>query len=300
MDSIIASARTSPDDYDHSASEASGQKAGTPISSTTQSSTLKRDDSASKDSSPKAKSPRTVVIVGGGKSAQDLSTYLATQNVDVTVVCNELDLFLASPKPLPGAIRQSRFLSVFWPTIDLKTRLDVEERSFKTYSIPEGSPLRNTASLFWDTRTGDDGVRRNDSFPGLASEGKIRIISPAYVTAFDGDSVALSTGERIEAASVIAATGFTSSWDGVFEEKDALDIGLTQVVSPESLEQYSWDYRSLSDPPKSGPSKSNSGGRLIASGLYKGLVPAKRITMRDFVVNGAIVSIVYFFRLTSP
>ena len=90
---------------------------------------------------------------------------------------------------------------------------------FETYSIPKSSPLRNTASVFWDTRTGDDGVRRSDSFPGLANGGKIRIISPAYVTRFDGDSVVLTTGERIEPAAVVTATGFKSSWDGIFEGK---------------------------------------------------------------------------------
>ncbi|KAJ2918725.1 hypothetical protein MD484_g1698, partial [Candolleomyces efflorescens] len=225
MDSIIASARTLAHDIDHAASESSVRKDGAPISLTTQPAPTSHDGLAHNDVRSRGQSTKTVVVVGGGKSAQDIATYLAIQNVDVTVVCNELDLFLASPKPLSVAVRQSRFLSVFWPTIELKTRLE------------------------------------------------------------------LSTGERVEAASVIASTGFTSSWDGVFDEKDALDIGLIHAINPEALERYSWNYKSLSNPPKPGPSKSNSGGDVLASGLYKGLVPAKRINMKDFAVNGAIYSV---------
>jgi hypothetical protein len=71
MDSIIASARTSPDDFDHPAPESSVRKAGTPISSNIQLNATKHDGLASKDVSPRGQSTRTVVVVGGGKSAQE-------------------------------------------------------------------------------------------------------------------------------------------------------------------------------------------------------------------------------------
>ena len=49
-----------------------------------------------------------VVIVGGGKSAQDIAAYLANERRKVTMVCPDFDAFTAREKPLPDFIRKSR------------------------------------------------------------------------------------------------------------------------------------------------------------------------------------------------
>ncbi|EDR01729.1 uncharacterized protein LACBIDRAFT_310470 [Laccaria bicolor S238N-H82] len=58
--------------------------------------------------------PRRVLVVGGGKSAQDISAYLANQGISTTIIYEKADMFLAVPKPLPKAVRQSR-LSLYLP-----------------------------------------------------------------------------------------------------------------------------------------------------------------------------------------
>ena len=93
---------------------------------------------------------------------------------------------------------------------------------FKTAGIPSNSPLRNAASLYWDTRINDEGVPQSNGFHALAVTGRIQIFSPARVAGYghDGLSVLLDDGRAIPASAVIVGTGFKSSWpaflDGVY------------------------------------------------------------------------------------
>lgn len=73
--------------------------------------------------------------------------------------------------------------------------------------------------MFWDVRYGDEGVPREDGFPALALQGKIELIVPAHVTEYYEDGVVLDTGEKVQAAAVILATGYKSSWDAIFDGK---------------------------------------------------------------------------------
>ncbi|KAJ3527639.1 hypothetical protein NMY22_g9712 [Coprinellus aureogranulatus] len=249
---------------------------------------------------------KPVVVIGGGKSAQDMSAYLANEGIPVTVVCNKLDMFLSSRAPLPMDLRQSRMVTVLSPRVDIDTRLEkflhntwagskfvrwfwkyLEQESYTTYEIPEDSPLRDTHSLFWDTRYGDQGVRRDDSFPALASQGKITLRTKVHVSRYYEGGVELGTGEKLEAAAVILATGYRSSWDGMFDDNLAAEIGLTQVVRTEDLKPFTWDYKSLRNPPEDKESPNTS---IVAPGLYKGLIPAKSIERRDIAMTGAIGS----------
>ena len=52
-----------------------------------------------------------IVVIGGGKSAQDICAYLANEGRKVTMVCPDVDAFTAGPKPLPDFIRKSRLVS---------------------------------------------------------------------------------------------------------------------------------------------------------------------------------------------
>jgi len=77
-------------------------------------------------------------------------------------------------------------------------------------------------------------------------------------------------------------------------EATQLDIGLVQDVELNELDSFAdcWNYRSLRDPPSQRTSSPKTEGSSIrASGLYKGLVPAKSIERRDIAVNGTVVSL---------
>ena len=84
--------------------------------------------------------------------------------------------------------------------------------------IPEDSPLRNAHSLFWGNRTNDEGTGRKDGFHTLINQGKIKLVAPARVKGYtlDGESVMLRDGRTLRADAVVLATGFSSSWTGIF------------------------------------------------------------------------------------
>ncbi|KAI0371492.1 FAD/NAD(P)-binding domain-containing protein [Pilatotrama ljubarskyi] len=249
----------------------------------------------------------SVIVVGGGKSAQDACAYLAGEGRKVTLVCHNLDAFLASPTPLPAFVRKSRFLSVISPHIHLRTGLErflhttwlgkhvtrfiwyaLTESSFRAANVPPGSPLRNTVSAFWHVRLNDEGVPRQNGFHALALAGKIDVITPAHVARFgeDGKSVVLDDGRSFAASAVVVATGYTSSWQELFDGRTLTELGLDpQPASPETS-AYKWEYTTLSDPPATHPDT-----KRWSSGLYRGLVPAKNITRRDLAVNGTGLSI---------
>jgi hypothetical protein len=85
--------------------------------------------------------------------------------------------------------------------------------------IPSDSPLRRNHSLFWDTRTNDEGVPSEGGFHALTVSGKISLVSPARVAKFgdDGRSVILNDGRVFPAAAVILATGYQSTWRPIFD-----------------------------------------------------------------------------------
>lgn len=58
-----------------------------------------------------------------------------------------------------------------------------------------------------------------DGFYTLARQNKIELLAPARAASFgdDGHSVILNTGEVVDAEAVILATGYQSSWKGLFE-----------------------------------------------------------------------------------
>ena len=70
--------------------------------------------------------------------------------------------------------------------------------------------------MFWDVRYGDEGVPREDSFPALVLQGKIKLEGSNHVSGYYEDGVVLDTGEKVEASAIILATGYKSSWDSVF------------------------------------------------------------------------------------
>ncbi|KAG6840188.1 hypothetical protein C0991_008352 [Blastosporella zonata] len=244
----------------------------------------------------------SIVVVGGGKSAQDVSAYLANAGRKVTAVFETTDAILAVSTPLPDFIRKSRFLGILSPHIELKTRLErflhttwlgsklvhliwnkIAASSLDAYSVPKDSPLRNAHSLFWGIRTNDEGCYRANSFYGLVGSGKIQLAAPVRATGFrDGNSIALSDGRTLSADALILATGYTSSWTDLFDNQTAEELGIKRHP-PQKTFAHTWEYTSLASPPVSNPE-----GQLQASSIYRGLVPAKNIEKRDFAINGAV------------
>ncbi|KAI0355438.1 FAD/NAD-P-binding domain-containing protein [Trametes cingulata] len=255
---------------------------------------------------PDADAP-SVIVVGGGKSAQDACAYLAGEGRRVTLVCHNLDAFLASRTPLPAFIRKSRFLSAISPHIHLRTGIErflhgtwvgkhvtrliwygLIESSFRAANIPADSPLRNTVPAFWHVRLNDEGVPRPNGFHALALAGKIDVITPGHVARFgeDGKSVVLDDGRTLAASAVIVATGYTSSWNKLFDEKTLVELGMGPQPTTAETMAHHWNYTTLSDPPTPHPDTLR-----WSSGLYRGLVPARNIMRRDLAVNGTGLSI---------
>lgn len=252
---------------------------------------------------PEAPQPAPVVVVGGGKSAQDAAAFLAKEGRPVTMIFRTADAFLASPTPLPDHIRKSRFMSVMSGHIELRSRIErflhttwfggkivrgfwnvLAQYSYYVLGLPRDSPLRHTHSIFWDARTNDEGVPREGSFHSLANAGKINIISPTRVEKYgdDGQSVVLDDGRTIPASAVILATGYKSTWRPIFDEVTMEYLGLGQ--RPPEFEprmKDDWDYTSFVDPPAT-PKDTP----WVAS-IYRGLVPTNSILNRDIAINGA-------------
>lgn len=90
---------------------------------------------------------------------------------------------------------------------------------FNALNISRDSPLRRTHSLFWSTRTNDEGVPREGRFHALAISGKISLVAPARVARFgdDGHSVVLEDGRVLPSAAIILATGYESTWRPIFD-----------------------------------------------------------------------------------
>ncbi|KAH9899418.1 FAD/NAD-P-binding domain-containing protein [Cubamyces lactineus] len=246
-----------------------------------------------------------VVVVGGGKSAQDMCAFLANKGRKVTLVCHNLDWFLASPITLPEFVRKSRFLSIFSPHIHLRTTLErflhttwigaflvrsiwyvLVQAAFSAAKVPAGSPLRNVVTPYWSVRANDEGVPQPNGFLSLAVAGKIDVVTPAHVARFgeDGHSVVLADGRSIRADALVLGTGYKSSWEAIFDKELLDELGLApQPANPDA--PYRWDYTTLKNPPPLHPD-----AKRWSSTIYRGIVPAKNIMRRDLTINGTGIS----------
>ncbi|TFK62938.1 FAD/NAD(P)-binding domain-containing protein [Pluteus cervinus] len=252
----------------------------------------------------------SVVIVGGGRSAQDIATYLAKAGRQVTMIFGKADAFVAGPSPMPPWLRKSRrFFHTTWigtAIVQLIWSIFIS-LSFKMVKLPSNSPLRNTYSFFWDIRATDEGVPDSDGFHATVNAGKIELVSPARVTGYYGG---LSSGQggqhpeggvlvrrdgqsgpeaesQLRASVVILATGYRSSWDDLFDASTALEVGIAQeAYIPQNKFNHEWDhYRTLANPPPLQPE-----AQKWISPIYRGIVPAKNILRRDLAINGASFS----------
>ncbi|TCD60699.1 hypothetical protein EIP91_009652 [Steccherinum ochraceum] len=256
--------------------------------------------------------PGHILVIGGGKSAQDAASFFAKLGRKVTILFDNADAIVAAPIPLPEFIRKSRFLAVASPYITLRTRLErflhttwlgskithglwsfLEWSSFLALNVPSNSPLRKSHSVFWAVRTNDEGNGGSDRFHGLVNAGKIQMVAPARATRYlearttkEGRNVVVvetSDGGNVEADAVVLATGYKSSWGPLFDEDTRKDLGLDPQPVPYSNEFD--DYVSLAHPPQHHHDR-----EAKHCLIYRGLIPAKTILNRDFAINGAAFS----------
>ncbi|KAF7336817.1 hypothetical protein MVEN_02117500 [Mycena venus] len=149
------------------------------------------------------------------------------------------------------------------------------------------SPLRLEYSALWHMRTNDEGVSREDGFHALVNNGTIQVIAPAWMTGYAaGRSVLLSNGQTVEADMVILATGYASTWDGIFKKETAAELGLYRHRSAIQVDERT-NYKTLVNPPAPCPDNREN----WSSSIYKGLVPAKNILRRDFAINGTVITV---------
>ncbi|KAJ7158254.1 FAD/NAD-P-binding domain-containing protein [Mycena crocata] len=251
-----------------------------------------------------------ILIIGGGKSAQEqvsMAKYLANEGRKVTMIFENIDAFLASPRPLPACIHKSRLLPIMSPHITLRSRLErflhktwlgsritrlfwraLSQYSFRAVSIPKESPLRNVHPMFWSTAVTYEGVPQANNFYALVTSEKIAVVAPARLQGFDpdGKGVVLTDGRIVSADLVLLATGYSSSWKGIFDENTADSVGINRHAPGTHFAFKSlgdFDYRSLATPPPSRPESEQ-----WSSSIYNGIVPAKNISYRDFAINGAV------------
>ncbi|KAF9476196.1 FAD/NAD(P)-binding domain-containing protein [Pholiota conissans] len=252
----------------------------------------------------------TILVVGGGKSAMDICAKLANEGRRVVNIFESPDRFLASKSAIPDFIRKSRFLSILSPHIVLRSRLErflhtttigsyithfiwnkLAETSLDAYSIPKDSPFRSPFSLFWGIRSNDEGRVRAGSYYSLVNTGQIEVISPARALGFtdDGKSVRLSNGTNVLAQVIILATGWQSSWTGLFDEQTSTELGIGRHAPLSVLKgvDHIWNYKTLANPPAAHPD--NIAQNWVTS-VYRGIVPGKNILRRDFAIAGAMFS----------
>nr|GAT52224.1 FAD/NAD(P)-binding domain-containing protein [Mycena chlorophos] len=174
---------------------------------------------------PIVDSAKSIVIVGGGRSAQDMAAHLANKGCDVSMVFEKADAFLAYPVALPAFLRRSRLLSIMaghqflntklerflhttalgswlvfllWSALRTASLLAVGINPFSRAGPPGGGTgIPGRAShirpLFWSVHLNDDGVpsrrgtNNNSHFYTLVGQGKIRTVVPARVVGFDAD-----------------------------------------------------------------------------------------------------------------
>ncbi|KAF9017607.1 FAD/NAD-P-binding domain-containing protein [Hymenopellis radicata] len=238
---------------------------------------------------------KTIVVVGGAKSGQDMATCLAKEGRKVIMVFEKVDAYMGGAKPLPNFMRKSRLLSIFSASMDLPTRLErflhttnLGAKIFTAYDLPPDSPLRNAQSPFWTVRVNDEGVKRDDSFFSLCNAGKIQLLTPKKVSGFgpDGKSLRLSDGSLINADVVLVGTGYSSSWHNTFfDEATAEALGIQRHPPPASDTDEWSHYVTLENPPPA-----HTKEEQWASSIYRGIVPAKNILQRDFAINGAVMT----------
>ncbi|KAI0056612.1 FAD/NAD-P-binding domain-containing protein [Artomyces pyxidatus] len=249
----------------------------------------------------------SIVIVGGGKSGQDIAAYLANEGRKVTVVCERIDCYLASSKYVPSFLRKSsRVFSVMSPHITLRSHLErflhttwlgskivhafwnlIKGSAFMAVGVAKDSPLRRINSPFWTIHVSDEGVPSENRFHMLANTGKIDLAIPARVETYGGDgkTLILKDGSVLRADAVILATGYSSSWNSIFDKETSATVGLERRAPTSRAAKYHWDYTSLAYPPPAHPD-----AMKWITPIYRGIVPAKNIALRDLAINGAVYS----------
>ncbi|CCM04115.1 uncharacterized protein FIBRA_06275 [Fibroporia radiculosa] len=219
----------------------------------------------------------SVVVIGGGKSAQDTTwkksingtifTYHMDRKQDCSRSVGLLDLVVS-------ACLDSIVVGEFGTNV-------VGRIQFRTLGVPSDSPLRRTPGLLWAIHVNNLGV--HSDFHAEINKGMIDLISPVHAECFadDRQGIILTDGRFVKADAVVLATGYGSSWDKLFDEETMEELGFSK--EPDTYENdREWKYMSLANPPAIRP------GEQRSYPMYRGLVPAKSILNRDIAMSGTV------------
>ncbi|KAJ7743865.1 hypothetical protein B0H16DRAFT_1463525 [Mycena metata] len=153
------------------------------------------------------------------------------------------------------------------------------------------------------------GVPRTNGFHALVNKGTINVIAPARMTGYADDehSILLSNGQSVKADLVILATGYAFSWVQNFDSSIRFLVRKLRAISV--CMGTSWfstatptggqvaRVRAIPSPASDQSGQENA---KWSSSIYKGIVPAKNLSQRDFPMNGAVISSYFLGDNMSP
>ncbi|KAH9922177.1 uncharacterized protein B0H18DRAFT_1121005 [Fomitopsis serialis] len=243
---------------------------------------------------PASEGGGTIVVIGGGKSASDMQPTWQTKDGESPWSSRLLMRQSLCLLPCPIGSREADS-SLRCHLTELRTSM---ERFLHTTwlggKIVHGFwdaynglrlTLETCSQIVLGTHANNQGSGALGLFYRLVNEGAIDIIAPARVMSFseEAQAVILNDGRMVRADAVVLGTGYTSSWNKLFDDTALQELGLGCHAPQPGSQYYRWDYTTLVDSPA--PHHAN---KLATSSIYRGLVPAKNIFRRNFAINGAI------------
>ncbi|KAJ7067170.1 FAD/NAD-P-binding domain-containing protein [Mycena amicta] len=227
------------------------------------------------------KDGQPIVVIGGGKSAQDISALMAKHGRKVTIVYEQTNSFTAYKKPLPDRLRRGRFMAIMSPYPNYRSRLEhnlhttwlggkivrgfwdrLVSNSIQVMRIPKDSPLRHTYPHFWNTQFNDEGIPRADGMIGYSPRTDDK----------DGSWFwELGTSPPGEICSMKRPQPLS----------DYIDTGLSQASTTNGLLIL----------PSLAPPHNIQRTRTGLLRFTRASYPAKNILKRDFAINGAIATV---------
>ncbi|OSD04414.1 FAD/NAD-P-binding domain-containing protein [Trametes coccinea BRFM310] len=270
----------------------------------------------------------SVVVVGGGKSAQDMCAFLANQGRKVTMVCRNLDYLIASIRPLPKWLRNSRFLALIWGHIHLRTFLERFLHTtwigglivrFLWYILVEYAVSPPSHSHF---ETNDDcNLASAAQFlaAGVPRASPLRnVTSPFWSVRVNDEGVPrpngfhkLAVAGKIDVITPATVAGFSEDGesivlnDGRVLRASALVLGTGYKSSWDNLfDEATLDELGIGPQPAQlnctdhwdytslyNPPPLHPDAKRWSSAIYRGIVPAKNILRSDLAVSGTGISV---------
>jgi dimethylaniline monooxygenase (N-oxide forming) len=158
-------------------------------------------------------------------------------------------------------------------------RYDTNDVQLDVLKIPKDSPLRNTHSMFWGIRTNDEGTGRNDGFHAIAKQERIDLVALTMVKGHASSKL----GFLGQPFSLVFTDIFIPPMLMTVSEKTIKELGIGRYLPSQDVVEWK-HYKMLASSPAAHPQRDQ-----WTLSIYRGLVPVKNITERDFAIKGALV-----------